>query len=173
MRLRLALAAIFSMLLMSLSLSTASAATTVDPSAAPRGTHVQTGTPSCAANEAGDVTCTDFELAGVGNTDATATLVASYSATVQCRNHGGKIVEVHSQTTTSTSRTGELSPKNGRLYVPELSSSAPTETAFEGLATCPNRNWTPELLEGSITLDSFVYTLTFDGYSGAYITITG
>lgn len=38
---------------------------------------------------------------------------------------------------------------------------------------CPNPNWTPEYHPGSPVLDSFTYTLVFDGFSGAYITITG
>src|SRR5215218_8327233 len=64
--------------------------------AAPQGTHVQTGTPSCSFVEGTqNVTCSSFELAGVGNVDATATLVATYTATVDCRNKGGNVVESH------------------------------------------------------------------------------
>src|SRR5919198_3280222 len=98
------------------------AVTTFDASAAPSGTHVQTGTPTCSLS-GGVVTCSSYELAGVGNTNATATLNSNYSATVQCRNHGGQIVEVKSQVTNVPSTTGQLSPKNGRLTVPSLSSA--------------------------------------------------
>src|SRR6476659_10463529 len=86
------------MLLMALSASVALAAITTifNPAAAPNGTHLQTGTIGCSVT-AGVVTCTPYELAGVGNADATATLNATYSATVQCRNHGGQIVEGKSQ----------------------------------------------------------------------------
>jgi hypothetical protein len=38
---------------------------------------------------------------------------------------------------------------------------------------CPNPNWTPEFHPGTLTLNSFTYTLTFAGFTGAYITITG
>ena len=149
------------------------AATTFNPAAAPTGTHVQSGTPSCSLS-GGVVNCSSYELAGVGNTNATATLNSNYSATVQCRNHGGQIVEVKSQVTNVPSTTGQLSPKNGRLTVPSLTSApAPTDAQFEAQATCPNGNWTKETLESSIALTSFTYTLDFAGFTGHFITITG
>jgi len=161
------------MMLVGFSASAASAATTINPANAPTGTHLQTGTIGCTVTGT-VVSCSSFELAGVGNANATGSLTATYTATVQCRNHGGNIVEVKSQLTTAPTSTGSLSPKNGRLAVPELSSGpVPTAAEFEAQATCPNGNWTKETLPGSITLSSFTYTLTFAGFSGAYITITG
>lgn len=152
---------------------TAFAATvTFNPSAAPRGTHVQTGTPDC-TQVGNTVDCTSYELAGVGNTNATATLTATYSATVDCTNKGGKLVPVKSTVQTAPSSTGELEPKNGRLTVPALSGPpAPSNAAFLAAATCPNGNWTKSLASGSPTLESWTYTLTFTGFTGAYITIT-
>jgi hypothetical protein len=149
--------------------------TTINPAAAPTGTHLQTGTISCSVNPTTQlVTCTSYELAGVGNVNATGTLATTYTATVQCRNHGGQIVEVKSQVTTAPTTTGSLSPKNGRLSVPALSSSpVPTAADFTAQATCPNGNWTKELLGGTIALSSFTYTLHFAGFTGNYITITG
>ena len=154
-------------------MTAAQADTTINPAAAPTGTHLQTGTIGCSVDETTLlVTCTSFELAGVGNTNATATLTATYTATVQCRNNGGQIVEVKSQVKTAPVTTGSLSPKNGRLTVPELTSSpVPTAAQFEALATCPNGNWTKELLGGTITLSSYTYTLHFAGFTGDYITI--
>jgi hypothetical protein len=147
--------------------------TTINPANAPTGTHLQTGTITCSVTD-GVVTCTPYELAGVGNADATATLSATYSATVQCRNHGGQIVEVKSQTQTAPTTTGRLRPKNGRLDVPQLQSGpVPTDAAFEANATCPNGNWTKETLDSTITLSSFTYTLTFTGFNSPYVTITG
>jgi hypothetical protein len=156
-------------------MSAAQAATTINPAAAPTGTHLQTGTIGCSVDSTTQlVTCTTFELAGVGNTNATATLTATYTATVQCRNHGGQIVEVKSQVTTAPTSTGKLEPKNGRLTVPQLTSGpVPTAAQFEARATCPNGNWTKELLGGTITLSSFTYTLHFAGFTGDYIKITG
>jgi hypothetical protein len=149
--------------------------TTINPAAAPTGTHLQTGTISCSVDAATQlVSCSSYELAGVGNANATGTLSTMYTATVQCRNHGGQIVDVKSQVTTAPTTTGSLSPKNGRLTVPTLSSSpVPTAADFEAQATCPNGNWTKELLGGTITLSSFTYTLQFAGFTGDYITITG
>ena len=152
----------------------AAISTTITPAAAPTGTHFQVGTATCSVSSTGLVTCSSYQLAGVGNSNATGSLVASYTATVQCRNHGGQIVEVKSQVTTAPTTTGSLSPENGRLAVPSLSSSpVPTAADFTSQATCPNGNWTKELLAGTITLSSFTYTLHFAGFTGNYITITG
>jgi len=157
------------------STSAAQAGTTINPSAAPTGTHLQTGTIGCSVNPSTlIVTCSTFELAGVGGANATGSLVASYTATVQCRNHGGQIVEVKSQAESTPTSTGSLSPKNGKLTVPSLNSGpVPSASDFEAMATCPNGNWTKELESGTVTLSSFTYTLTFAGFSGPYITITG
>jgi hypothetical protein len=150
------------------------AATTITSANAPTGTHVQSGTPTCTVGSNNLVTCSTYQLAGVGNANATGSLDASYSATVQCRNHGGQIVEVKSQAESSPTTTGSLSPKNGKLTVPSLNSGpVPSASDFESRATCPNGNWTKELENGSVSLSSFTYTLTFAGFSGPYITITG
>jgi hypothetical protein len=156
------------------SAASAATTTTINPAAAPTGTHLQTGTIGCTVNSTTLLlTCSSYELGGVGNANATATLNATYTATVQCRNHGGNIVEVKSQAKTAPTTTGALQPKNGRLAVPTLTSSRPTAAQFEAQATCPNGNWTKELLGGTITLSSFTYTLHFTGFTGDYITITG
>jgi long-subunit fatty acid transport protein len=172
---RIGIVAVLATLLMALSASAALAAGTpiFNPAAAPQGTHVQTGTPSCSfVTGTQNVTCSSFELAGVGNTDATATLSATYTATVDCRNRGGNVVESHAGTFTATSSSGELSPVNGRLTVPSLTVTAPSEADFLAQQTCPNPNWTKEIREGTtITLVSSVYTVTFEGFTGAYITI--
>jgi hypothetical protein len=172
-RLLLALAA--ALLMLGFAPSTAFAATTINPAAAPTGTHLQSGTIGCSVNPTTLlVTCSTFELAGVGNTNASASLFATYTATVECRNHGGQIVEVKAQAESAPVTTGRLSPKNGRLTVPPLESSpVPTAAAFEAQATCPNGNWTKETLTGTIALSGFTYTLTFAGFSTPYITITG
>jgi len=152
---------------------TASAATTINPAAAPTGTHFQVGTATCTSDGV-TVTCSSYQLAGVGNTNAEATLSTRYQATVRCRNHGGQIVDVKSQVIPVSSSTGTLQPKNGRLEVPSLTSApAPSNATFEAQATCPNGNWTKETLPGSITVVGFTYTLHFVGFTGNFITITG
>ena len=148
--------------------------TTINPAAAPTGTHLQRGTIGCSVDSTGLVTCSSYELAGVGNANAQADLVATYSATVDCTNKGGKLVPVKSSVQSAPTSTGALEPKNGRLSVPQLSSGpVPTNAAFIASATCPNGNWTKSVAPGSITLDSFTYTLHFVGFTGNYITITG
>jgi hypothetical protein len=56
--------------------------------------------------------------------------------------------------------------------VPSLAATAPSEQQFLAQQTCPNPNWTPTI-PGGITLSSFTYTVSFQGFSGPYITITG
>ena len=172
---RLGLIAALAMAVVGLTASGASASTTtIDAAAAPNGTHLQTGTIGCTVDSSQLVTCSPYELAGVGNADATATLDANYTATVQCRNHGGQIVEVKSQAEARPTSSGRLRPKNGRLDVTALSSGpVPSARDFEAMATCPNGNWTKELLNGSVALSSFTYTLHFTGFTGNYVTITG
>jgi|SRR5215211_6481714 len=161
-----------SMLLLAVSASVALAAitTTINPANAPSGTHLQSGAIGCAVGSDGlSVSCSAFELAGVGNTNAVVSLTANYSAIIDCRNPGGNIVESH-ETTFSATNEATLTPtRNGRLRVGARSVSPDLELA----EPCPNPNWTPEFQPGTLTLDSFTYTLTFDGFTGAYITITG
>ena len=156
--------------------ASASQTTTINPANAPTGTHFSGGTSATCSVDASTmlVTCSPFELAGVGNSNATGALDTTYSATVNCTNHGGNLVPVKSSVQTAPTSTGSLSPKNGKLTVPSLNSSpVPTAAQFEAQATCPNGNWTKSLQGGSITLTSFTYTLTFAGFSGPYISITG
>ena len=155
-----------------LTVSVAMATTTFNAAAAPNGTHVQSGTPECTVS-GNTVTCSSYELAGVGNANATATLSATFSATVDCTNKGGKLVPVKSTVQQAPSSTGQLEPKNGRLEVPQLvGPAAPSAQSFLDAAVCPNGNWTKSLAGGSPTLESWTYTLTFTGFGAAYITIT-
>jgi hypothetical protein len=157
-------------LLVAFSASVALAATVISPANAPSGTHLQGGTIGCAVGADGlTVTCTAYELAGVGNTNADVLLTATYSGVVDCRNHGGNVVESH-ETTFSAETGGTVrSSRNGRLRVGAQEVSPDLDLA----EPCPNPNWTPEFHAGSPTLDSFTYTLTFAGFDDPYITITG
>jgi hypothetical protein len=151
--------------------SAASAGTTINSANAPNGTHFKSGTATCSVSGT-TVSCTGYTLAGVGNINATANLSATYSATVVCRNNGGNLSDSqHQGSFTKDTSSGTLQSKNGNLTVPPLSTSAPTEQQFLAQQTCPNPGWTPEL-QGPITLTTFTYTLTFQGFTGAYITIT-
>jgi hypothetical protein len=146
--------------------------------AAPTGTHLATGTAesdvTCTVDANLNVTCptTVFDIEGVGHTDATALLSVVYSATVDCRNHGGNVVETHSQLVPVTAGPSRLRAKNGRLTVTQLSTAAPTNQQLQAQATCPNPNWTAEVRTGTKVLASFTYTVTFDGFNTAFITIS-
>jgi hypothetical protein len=138
-----------------------------NPANAPGSSHLTSGTPQCVVNAALDVDCSAYVLGGVGNTNATVSLTASYSATIDCTNHGGNLVESHTTTFSDSSSATVASTRNGQLRVPAQSASA-----FGAPQVCPNPNWTPSIRPGTLTLNSFTYTLTFAGFSSPYITIT-
>lgn len=162
-----------SILLLGLSASVASAVITetISPENAPSGTHLQRGEIGCTLGGQDNltVTCSSFELGGVGNRNAELLLTAEYSAIIDCRNPGGNVVESH-ETTFEASNSATLSPsRNGRLRVGERS----VEPDLDLAEPCPNPNWTPEFQPGTLALDSFTYTLTFAGFTDPYIEITG
>jgi hypothetical protein len=157
--------------------SAASAATTINSAQAPSGTHFAKGSASPTCTVSGtSVTCPaqTFVLGGVGNTNATENLTAEYTATINCTNKGGSLVESHNQDATATSGPIQLFPnRNGQISVAPVTVNGPTNAQVLEQADCPNPNWTPSVQGGSVTLSSFTYTLTFAGFSSPYITITG
>lgn len=139
----------------------------------PTGAHLVTGTPtpSCSVNTDLTITCNSYEIAGVGNTNATANLSATYSATIDCFNPGvnpNNPVESHTTTFSASTSSGTLSPKNGRLTIPSL-----TVSPFSAPQVCPNPNWTPKIRPGTLVVQSFTYTVTFAGATVPFISITG
>lgn len=156
-----------------MALSTAIAVTNFGGNAAPAGAHYRQGfgEPVCTVDGA-SISCTGTEIGGVGNTDADLVLSASYGATVQCRNKGGQVVEVKTQFTTTSSSDSDTRVRNGTLTVSPVSLSAPSDQTFLNRASCPNGNWSKELV-GDPAITSFSYTLTFHGYTESAIVITG
>jgi hypothetical protein len=138
-----------------------------NPANAPGSSHVTSGTVQCVVNAALDVDCSPYVLGGVGHTNASVSLSATYSATINCTNHGGNLVETHTSTFSDSSAATLTSSRNGQLRVPSQSASA-----FGAPQVCPNPNWTPSIAPGTLVLESFTYTLTFAGFSSPYITIT-
>src|SRR5215217_1851765 len=138
-----------------------------NPANAPGSAHLASGTPQCVVNADLDVDCSAYVLGGVGHTDADVSLSATYSATIDCTNKGGNLVEAHTSTFSDSSADTLTSSRNGQLRVPAQSVSA-----FGAPQVCPNPNWTPSIREGTLVLESFTYTLTFAGFSEPYITIT-
>jgi hypothetical protein len=133
---------------------------------APGSSHLASGSPSCTVNANRSIDCSAYVLGGVGNTNATVNLAASYSATIDCTNHGGNLVESHTTTFSASSSATVASTRNGQLRVPTQSVSP-----FSAPQVCPNPNWTPSIRAGTLTVNSFTYTLTFAGFSSPYITI--
>jgi hypothetical protein len=139
-----------------------------DPANAPGSSHLTSGTPQCVVNADLDVDCSAYVLGGVGHTNADVNLTARYSATIDCTNHGGNLVESHTSTFEDSDGDTLTSSRNGQLRVPSESASA-----FDAPQVCPNPNWTPSIHPGSLSLISFTYTLTFAGFGSPYITIDG
>jgi hypothetical protein len=134
---------------------------------APGSSHLASGSPSCTVNANLSIDCSAYVLGGVGNTNATVNLAATYSATIDCTNHGGNLVESHTSTFSASSTATVASTRNGQLNVPTRSVSP-----FSAPQVCPNPNWTPSIRAGTLMLETFTYTLTFAGFSSPYITIT-
>jgi hypothetical protein len=185
---KIGIIAVLSLLVTALAAVPALAATftpTFNTANAPTGTHLQTGTIQCVTNPADSlVTCSTYELAGIGNLDAQVRLTANYTATVTCTNKGGELVEVKTQTRSTLVASANVESKNGRVLIPTLNSGPiPSDATFKNLATCPNRNWTKAVVAGSKQIQSFTYTVTFGtigpnntfvaAFPGPYLTITG
>jgi hypothetical protein len=138
---------------------------------APGSSHLASGSPSCTVNADLSIDCTAYVLGGVGHTNATVDLSATYTAIIDCNNpslsNKNNPVESHTATFSADSTATVASTKNGQLSVPAQSVSP-----FSAPQVCPNPNWVPEIRAGTLQLLSFTYTLTFAGFSSPYITIT-
>jgi hypothetical protein len=138
----------------------------------PGGTHIQSGAISCTVNADLSISCTGYELAGVGHTNVDVSLTATYSADVACNNPaGGKNrnndIEPHATTFDANDSFTAASLKNGRLTVRSADVSPGTVSDEE---LCPNGNWIPEIT--NLTLESFSYTVTFEGFSSPAVLIS-
>jgi hypothetical protein len=168
---RLGIFAALLTLLTALSASVALAQTfsgSVDPANAPGSSHLASGTIACTVNVDQSIDCNAYVLGGVGHTDAVVALAARYSATIDCTNKGGNLVESHTADFTASSMATATSLKNGQLSVP-----AQEVSAFSAPQICPNPNWTPSIRAGTLDLLGFTYTLTFAGFTSPAVTITG
>jgi len=91
-----------------------------DPANAPGSSHLSSGTPSCTVNNDLSIDCSAYVLGGVGHTNATVGLVASYSATIDCNNKGenkNNPVESHTADSTASSTATVASTRDGQLRV--------------------------------------------------------
>jgi len=140
---------------------------------APNGAHYAKGAgePVCTLSGL-TVTCTGTAIEGVGNTNATVNLAVTSTFTGVCHNPGtnDKVVDPFTKSETTKTTSVITSTKNGRLVVPQQSATGTSSAQFLATFKCPNPNWTPEITGTSI---SFVYTLTFAGFTAPAITVTG
>ena len=137
---------------------------------APGSSHLASGSPSCTVNANLSISCSPYVLGGVGNTNATVSLSATYSATIDCFNPGTNPqnpIESHTTTFSVASTATVASTRNGQLRVPSQAVSP-----FSAPQVCPNPNWTPSIAPGTLTLNTLTYSLTFAGFTSPYITIT-
>jgi len=139
----------------------------VDQANAPGSSHLASGTIQCVVSQFLEVNCSPYVLGGVGHTNATVRLTATYSATIDCTNHGGNLVESHTASFSDSSTATVASTRNGQLTVPSQSASP-----FEAPQVCPNPNWSPSIRAGTLVLESFTYTLTFAGFSAPAVSIS-
>jgi hypothetical protein len=134
---------------------------------APGSSHLASGTIQCVVAANLDVDCAAYVLGGVGNTNAIVSLTATYSATIDCTNKGGNLVESHTAQFSDSESAAVASTRNGQLRVPALSASP-----FDAPQVCPNPNWTPSIRAGTLELESFTYTLTFAGFGAPAVLIS-
>ena len=96
-----------------------------------------------------------FNVSGLGNDPAQATLDISGSATWGCRNHGQNRAPGHPETLATGSTTQQLnkSEKNGRSTVTVTATLTPPATPTPQEIGCPNPagNWTVVLISESAT----------------------
>jgi hypothetical protein len=134
---------------------------------APGSSHLASGTIQCVVDASLNVNCSAYVLGGVGNTNATVSLTANYSATIDCTNKGGNLVESHTAQFSDSSSATVPSTRNGQLSVPAQSASP-----FDAPQVCPNPNWTPSIRAGTLVLNSFTYSLTFAGFGAPAVLIS-
>lgn len=96
-----------------------------------------------------------FNVSGLGNEPAKATLDLSGSATWGCRNHGKNVAPGHPETlaTGSASQVFQPSAKNGRATVTVSATLTPPEKPTPQQIGCPNPagNWEVYLVSESVT----------------------
>jgi len=112
--------------------------------------------PNCTETASGDVTCTGL-ITGLGSDDADVSLTTFGTASVDCTNPGGQLVEAQADTSPSTETQTNLQPENGRLAF-SITADAPTTLAEN---PCPNGNWTATITDVEIT--SYQLTVTQNG----------
>jgi hypothetical protein len=137
----------------------------------PSGAHLQSGTQQCECSGS-QISCSSFEICGVGNTDASVQLESSCTATVTCTNRGLNTVDVKTQPVTASSNVVRANARNGCVRIPSVPLNEPSTSQLEAAARCPNRNWRKSVVAGSVSC-RFSETVTFDGCQDPFTTVSG
>jgi len=151
---------------------------TVDFTQVKSGAHFASGStaPVCVVGTDLSITCGDgtggtlpYSIAGVGHTNATLVMTATYTATTLCTNGGRQLVEAQTKSAAASGTPLKISSdRNGSLTVPSKSITAPFTAGDTGSGSpCPNRNWSWTIT--AVTLTAYSYTLTFDGFTSPFI----
>jgi len=123
--------------------------------------HIQGPAPTCSVSGS-TLSCSSFQIAGLGNTPATAQLTITGTFSTQCTNPGGNVAPGQSKTASGTSGPVSISTdKNGKATVPPLSATAQPPSQTELNALCPNPQWTGSV--SGFTVTSATITVTQNG----------
>ena len=165
--------AVLSLLVTAFAAVPALAVTTVNLENAPQGAHFARGAAAPVCTLSGlTVSCTGTTIGGVGNTNATVNLAVTSTFTGTCQNPGSKskTVEPFTEQETTTTTSVITSTRNGQLIVPAQTATGVSSEEFLADFSCPNPNWEATVTGTSI---SYVYSLTFAGFTQPAITVSG
>ena len=122
------------------------------------GVHIQGPAPTCSVSGS-TVTCSSFQIAGLGNTAATAELQITGTFSTQCTNPGGNVAPGQNSQASGTSGPVSISTdKNGKATVPSLSATAQPPSQTQLNALCSNPQWTGSVTGFTVTSATILVT---------------
>jgi hypothetical protein len=159
---KIGMISVLSLIVVALTASVASAARQ-----APTGNAKFQSGPTFTLNDDNSVTATGL-LTGLGSDNVSATLSVSATADVSCTNRGTQTVAAQQKLADVSTTQAALKPENGRLAL-NITTAAPSTLVGN---PCPNRNWTPAIISGSVDVTSATLTLVQNGVTVAGTPIT-
>jgi hypothetical protein len=115
--------------------------------------------PTFVLNDDNSVTVTGL-LTGLGSDLVDVTLSVSATADVSCTNGDRQLVEAQQDIGDVSVTQPAQQPENGRLA---LSITSPAPSSLGSTNPCPNRNWTPAIIPGTVDVTSATLTLVQNG----------
>lgn len=110
--------------------------------------------PTFTLNDDNSVTATGL-LTGLGSDTVNVTLRVSATADVSCTNRGQQLVLAQQKLADVSTTQLAQQPENGRLAL-NITTAAPNTLVGN---PCPNRNWTPAIIAGSVDVTSATLSL--------------